>query len=162
MRCNQNAATTYRQLFGRYPTGVAVCLAGDADQAIGITVNSLNSVSLEPLLLSFCAASGSNTAKAIVRTGKFSVNLLTEKQEDVSRHFAGKPFPAAVNQLEWRDSYWSVSQANACFLCELEHRVPLGDHDLLVGRVVTMFGPEQGGMPLMYFQGSYARRALSL
>src|SRR5690554_4321083 len=101
MLCDYNATQVYRRLFGRYPTGVAVCLAGQASEPVGMTVNSLSSVSLEPLLLSFCAARGSRTAQAINNAGCFSVNLLTHRQEDISRHFAGKPSSGALDQLLW-------------------------------------------------------------
>ncbi len=127
-----------------------------------MTVNSLSSVSLEPLLLSFCAARGSRTAQAINNAGCFSVNLLTHRQEDISRHFAGKPSSGALDQLLWEEGYWRVREANASFLCELAHSMPLGDHDLLVGRVIGMSGPSAVNPPLMYFQGGYATQPAEL
>ena len=79
----------YRRLFGRFTTGVAVVLAEDADKVVGLTVNSLTSASLDPLLLLFCAHNKSQSAQTFLRSGRFSVNVLAAHQEDVARHFSG-------------------------------------------------------------------------
>ncbi len=160
MICDQDATQLYRRLFGRYPTGVAVCLTGDPNHVEGMTINSLSSVSLKPLLVSFCARHGSRTAQLIKETESFSINLLTARQEMLSRHFAGAPTTHIHRQLVRRRNFWCVDEANASFLCELMRWVPLGDHDMLVGRVVEMCGPEAAHPPLMYFQGGYASPVL--
>ena len=49
-----------------------------------MAANSFTSVSLDPPLVLFCAASSSTTWPRIQRAGAFTVNILGEHQEDIS------------------------------------------------------------------------------
>jgi flavin reductase (DIM6/NTAB) family NADH-FMN oxidoreductase RutF len=145
---------TYRRLIGRFATGVAVIVGESEDEVVGMTVNSLASVSLDPLLLLFCAKNESKTAKRVLTAGRFSVNILGKDQQDVSRRFAGKieteiATPARENGFAWIDG------ANAVFLCQIEHVYPGGDHKIIVGQVVAMNGPDDVKDPLVFFDGRY-------
>jgi len=156
MLFDEDDTQRYRRMFGRYPTGVAVCLAGDGALPDGMTINSLTSVSLEPQLLSFCARKGSRTARRVRETEKFSINLLTVRQETVSQHFSGTYAENIHKYLIRRQGFWCVDEANASFLCHLTHSIALGDHDMLVGQVIRTYGLMRALSPLMYFQGRYA------
>ncbi|WP_349362932.1 MAG: flavin reductase family protein [Roseitalea porphyridii] len=146
----------FRTLFRRFTTGVAVVGVVGQDGPIGATVNSLTAVSLDPMLLLFCARNGSRTAARIQEVGSFSVNILTAEQEDVSRHYAGAP--SAEIDWKWRSGSSTVKleNANAMFSCRLEKVHPAGDHIIIVGRVIAMDGPETPSTPLLYHGGSYA------
>ena len=63
----------FRLAMGRYPTGIAVVAAMHEGVPHGFTVNSFASVSLDPLLLSFCAGRSSSTWPAIRAAGRFDV-----------------------------------------------------------------------------------------
>ena len=80
----------FRRMMGRFITGVAVVLTTGEDGPVGLTVNSLTSLSLDPPLLLFCAKNGSRTARTVVEQGLFSLNILADAQEDVSGYFAGR------------------------------------------------------------------------
>src|ERR1700738_268958 len=99
---NHCPALDFRTLFPRLTTGVTlIAVAGEAGP-IGMTVNSLTPVSLDPPLLLFCASLSSATAKRIVAVGAFSVNVLSADQQDVSMHHAGRPLPKPT--WRWRES----------------------------------------------------------
>lgn len=150
-------AHDFRTLFRRLTTGVTlIAVAGEAGP-IGMTVNSLTPVSLDPPLLLFCASLTSATAKRIAAVGAFSVNLLSADQQDVSMHHAGRN----LSQPTWR---WQESEcipwienANATFRCRLFAEHPGGDHRILIGRIDEMFGPATPATPLLYHGGKYAR-----
>ncbi|MFC7592752.1 flavin reductase [Nonomuraea antimicrobica] len=60
---------TYRKVVGRFATGVAIVTTrvGDVDHAM--TINSFTSVSLEPLLVLFCAEKVSRFHDAVLEAG---------------------------------------------------------------------------------------------
>lgn len=147
----------FRTLFRRLTTGVALIgVVGDQGPT-GMTVNSLTPVSLSPPLLLFCAAQASATAKRIQAISRFSVNILTDTQQDVSTHHSGRP--VAIPTWRWRDTAgvpW-IEGANARFLCHLVAEYPGGDHTIIIGEIDEMFGPEVAATPLLYHGGKYAR-----
>lgn len=156
---NDTNANRMRELFRRLTTGVAVIAVDGETEPLGMTVNSLTPVSLDPPLLLFCAANQSRTAKVIVRKQAFSVNILTGLQEDVSTHHAGRPLPAP--SWTWANSEgvpW-IEGANATFICRLDNEYSGGDHRIIVGRIERMFGPDQAETPLLYHGGRYAKLA---
>src|SRR5204863_270787 len=63
------------------------------------TANSFTSVSLEPRLVLVCLSGASRTLAALLEAGVFSVNVLTEGQEEVARRFADPCRPAGSGAL---------------------------------------------------------------
>src|SRR5258708_5666473 len=123
-------AQDFRTLFRRLTTGVTlIAVAGEAGP-IGMTVNSLTPVSLDPPLLLFCASLTSATAKRIASVGAFSVNVLSADQQDVSMHHAGQPLPEPT--WRWQESEcipW-IEGANAPFRCRRVPEHAGGGHQL--------------------------------
>ena len=154
---NEEIAQDFRTLFRRLTTGVTLIAAAGETGPIGMTVNSLTPVSLDPPLLLFCASVTSATAKRLTTVGSFSVNLLSGSQQDVSMHHAGRP--SSEPTWRWRETAgvpW-IEGANAIFRCRLVAEHPGGDHRILIGRIDEMFGPATATTPLLYHGGKYAR-----
>jgi 3-hydroxy-9,10-secoandrosta-1,3,5(10)-triene-9,17-dione monooxygenase reductase component len=152
-------ARDFRTLFRRLTTGVTlIAVAGEAGP-VGMTVNSLTPVSLDPPLLLFCASLTSATAKRIAEVGAFSVNILSAEQQDVSMHHAGKPLPVPTWRWQETESIPWIEAANATFRCRLFAEHTGGDHRILIGRIEEMFGPATAATPLLYHGGKYARLA---
>ena len=150
----------FRRYFQRFTTGVAVVATTGEGEPMGMTVNSVASLSLAPLLLLFCARNGSATTARIVESGCFSVNLLTADQESVSRHYAGASQSGGT--WTWGEAHGIpfLEGSNASFLCHLDRIYPGGDHRILVGLIVGMRGPEVPLTPLLFHGGRYARLPL--
>lgn len=146
----------FRNLIGRFATGVAVILAENDGQPCGMTVNSLTSVSLDPTLLLFCARNESRRAEAVLRAGRFSVNILTRDQTAISKAFAGGDEVAAVPMVRDR-GFLRLADAAAVFLCELRDVFPGGDHRIILGQPVHMEAPQDQADPLLFFGGQYTR-----
>ena len=151
------SAQQFRTLFRRLTTGVALIGVRGESGPAGMTVNSLTPVSLTPPLLLFCAAQASATAKRIHEIGRFSVNILTDAQRDVSVHHSGRPLAVPTWRWQETDGVPWVEGANAGFLCHLVSEYPGGDHRILIGEIDEMFGPEVAATPLLYHGGKYAR-----
>src|SRR5580692_7031730 len=81
-------ARAFRDALGSFPTGVAVVTAAGADNAIGITVNSFTSVSLEPPLVLWCMDARSQRHDAFVQAPGFTVSILGTGHREVSSRLA--------------------------------------------------------------------------
>src|SRR6266576_5553820 len=82
---------TFRRVMGHVVTGVTVVSAFDGQQPLGITVNALSSVSLDPPLV-MVALDRRRFLTPIVRAaGRYAVNVLSEDQQALSDCFAGAP-----------------------------------------------------------------------
>jgi 3-hydroxy-9,10-secoandrosta-1,3,5(10)-triene-9,17-dione monooxygenase reductase component len=148
-------------LFSRFPTGVAVVLAMDRGQVVGLTVNSLTSASLDPLLLLFCVRNESRSGNAILRVGRFTVNILAAHQESLAQHFAGRKNAHAETEYVRDGDFVWLARSNAVFRCEVEGFHPGGDHRIVLGRVVEMVGPDTCANMLVYHGGHYAHIEMS-
>jgi flavin reductase (DIM6/NTAB) family NADH-FMN oxidoreductase RutF len=149
----------YRRLFGRFVTGVAVVLTEEDGEVKGITVNSLTSASLNPLLLLFCVRNESASGDAILRVQRFTVNILGAHQEHAACHFAGRKDPQSSLAFARDDGFVWLEDSNAVFRCDVAGSYPGGDHRIILGRVVDMLGPEACSQLLVYHSGDYAHLA---
>jgi 3-hydroxy-9,10-secoandrosta-1,3,5(10)-triene-9,17-dione monooxygenase reductase component len=147
---------SFRDAFGKFPTGVAFITAAPDGVPAGLIVNSLSSVSLEPPLLSFCPARSSLTWSRMRRTGRFGVNVLGQQHE----RFARRAIPVGADRfagLDWEPGSCGVpllSDALASFECEIVAEHPTGDHWIVVGRVHNM-RISRTSDPLVFFARTF-------
>jgi flavin reductase (DIM6/NTAB) family NADH-FMN oxidoreductase RutF len=142
------APQTFRSVMGSFPTGVTVIttISGSGDP-VGMTVNAITSVSLDPPQLLICLAKSRYTAAAIQFLGKFAVNFLSDDQKDVASIFASngdEKFSAVRTQISG-----SLAQAE----CEVIRIIESGDHLIFIGEVMS--GTSHDGMPLVFFRRNY-------
>lgn len=78
----------FRQVMGQFATGVTVATTCSHGRAAGLTVSAFASVSLEPPLVMICVDLRSNVLARFRESGIFAVNILTNRQEALSRCFA--------------------------------------------------------------------------
>ncbi len=150
----------FRQLLGRFATGVTVITARDADgRPHGMTANSLASVSLEPPLLLLSIDHAASMHRLLVTAPAFAVNILANNQETVSRRFAvdREERFEGIGYQESPRGLILLDGALAHLECERTATHEAGDHTILVGRVVA--GSAMDGRPLCYFRGGYASLA---
>lgn len=146
---------SYRRTMGRLAGGISVVLSGGAGNPCGMTINSLVSASLEPLLLLFCARLQSKTAKVAIETGVFSANILAEDQWPVARYFSGQDRSSPDFTIESsRDHIW-IKETVGSLLCSVESTHRAGDHDIIIGRVSEIIDNPERPSPLLYHEGRY-------
>ena len=147
----------FRQLLGRFATGVTVLTTLDQDgRPVGMTASSLASVSLQPPLLSVCVDFTADMHKVLSSSGSFVINVLASHQEEISRRFAELPPEERFQGIAWQETgngLVLLGGALAHIECERYADFPLGDHTLFVGRVTG--GTASEGDPLLYFRGGY-------
>ena len=149
-------ARSFRDAIGRFATGVAFVTAAPNGEPVGLIVNSLTSVSLEPPLVSFCPSRSSLTWTRMRRTGRLGVNVLARQHQ----HFATRATPAGADRfagLDWKPGRRGVpllTDALASLECQIIAEHPTGDHSIVVARVNELhIAPSKD--PLIFFAGAF-------
>lgn len=149
-------SATFRALCGRFATGVVIVTATEANgQPVGMTANSFTSVSLEPPLVSVNVDRQAEFHAVILAATGFAINVLAHEQESLSRRFAN-PTSDRFDGVGYRRTERGLvvlAGVVASIECETFHTMPVGDHTIVVGRVVG--GEARDTRPLLYFRGGY-------
>ncbi|SEG72157.1 p-hydroxyphenylacetate 3-hydroxylase reductase component [Marinobacterium lutimaris] len=148
----------FRRALGNFATGITVVTAqSPAGERIGLTVNSFNSVSLDPPLILWSLDKRSADSLEVIRqSGHFAVNVLAADQLDISNHFARPQDDkfALIRFAEGPGGSPLLDNCAARFHCALHQEVDAGDHWILIGRVLDF--DDLGRAPLLYHQGAYS------
>lgn len=149
----------YRDVIGRFASGVTVITAAEQRQLYGTTASAVSSLSLEPPMLLVCLHRNSATGQVINRTGTFAVNILSEDQGDLAVHFATKgtnKFESVQHTLG-QLNLPLISESHAQFECRVTETAIGGTHYVFLAEVVTAVAAP--GAPLAYYRGSFGRFA---
>ena len=148
-----------RALMRRFPTGVAVLTVDDDGAVHGVTVGSLTSLSLDPVLVGVSLGRETIAHGLVSSAGRFSLSLLAGSQADLAQHFARSVPPIA----QWKGiairsrgggTAPLLEGALAWLECRTWATYPAGDHTIFVGEVERL---ELGnpGPALVYREGGY-------
>jgi 3-hydroxy-9,10-secoandrosta-1,3,5(10)-triene-9,17-dione monooxygenase reductase component len=146
----------FREVFGRFATGVAVITGAGPGGVGGMTANALCSLSLDPLLALVCFENEARTLPIVREGGRFGVNVLSTAQVDLAGVFASKlPEAEKLEGVEHRFEAGVpiIEGALAWAVCELRELIAGGDHTIAIGQVQEMgLGV---GDPLLWYAGRY-------
>jgi 3-hydroxy-9,10-secoandrosta-1,3,5(10)-triene-9,17-dione monooxygenase reductase component len=153
----------FRRVMGHFVTGVTVISAFDGERPLGITVNALSSVSLDPPLVMVALDRRRFLTPVVRAAGRYAVNILAEDQQALSDCFAGAPvIPGreAFCGAAWHPGPTGLpllDGAIATLECTVVETFSAGDHDLFIGRVDGLGSEDQHPMPLLYYRRRYLR-----
>ena len=146
----------FRRALGMFATGITVVTTRDAaGQPVGLTVNSFNSVSLDPPLIVWSLSRQLSQREAFEQCSHYAVNVLAADQEALSRLFASKAKDRFAG-LEWEPGAHDVPLLRGCcahFEVRNDVRHEGGDHLVFIGEVLRFDRAEKA--PLLYFEGAY-------
>lgn len=148
----------FREVAGRFPTGVVVVTAADEGGPVGFTAQTFTSVSLDPPLVSICPGKGVASWARIAPTGRFCLNVLSEDQESLSRTFATKDadkFEGVGYDTGTCPAGPVLDGVLAWMGCRIVAEYDGGDHLIVVGQVEDL-GVGPGKAPLLFYRGGYA------
>jgi len=146
----------FREVFGRFATGVAVITSAGPAGAGGMTANALCSLSLDPLLALVCFENSARTLPIVREAQRFALNILSASQEHLAGVFASKlPEAEKLEGVEHRLEHGTpvIDGALAWAACELRELIAGGDHTIVIGEVVSMGLGD--GEPLLWYSGRY-------
>jgi len=143
----------FRRALGRFASGVTVITTEHEGQAHGMTANAFVSVSLDPPLVLVSVDNRARLHGILPRSGRYGVSVLSAGQEDLSRHFAGRPQPGLEVPFVWRGGIPLLEGALAHLVCRVVDEHPTGDHTLYIGLVECL--AQREGAPLLFYTGEY-------
>ena len=143
-----------KELFARIPTSVAVVTVGGRAGAYGLTVGTLNTLSLEPPLVMFAVNAVSRLLPRLHTGAAIGINLLAADQTDIARQFA----TAAIDRFDgirWCEEFAlpRIDNALAWIPARVQQRVRLGDHRLITASVA--FGEISQSLPLLHWRRAF-------
>jgi flavin reductase (DIM6/NTAB) family NADH-FMN oxidoreductase RutF len=127
-----------RHLLADVPTSVAVVATVDGGEPVGCTIGTFVPVSLDPPLVGYLAMASSGTLRAVRRSRSFAVNVLAGDQGALAARFA-RAVGSRFRGVRWRHGAAGDPHLEGAVVvldCLLHDVVVLGDHELVVGRVV--------------------------
>lgn len=146
----------FRKTLGRFASGVTVVTTETGDKVHGITVSAFISVSLTPPLIAICIDKRATSHGLLLSSSRFGVSILSESQQQLSDHFAGRAASAEV-RFERLDGMPVLDGALAQLVCTKVASHEAGDHTLFIGQVDAAAVRET--RPLVYYSGGYRRLA---
>jgi flavin reductase (DIM6/NTAB) family NADH-FMN oxidoreductase RutF len=144
-----------RDAFGTFATGVTIVTTQTADGPLAITVNSFSSLSLDPPLIMWAIEHTSNRFDAFNGAKHFAVHILKQEQKELA-------LACARDGAELRKLDYTLSGQNtpilpeylSVFECASYDSITAGDHNILVGRVIS--AQQNTGEPLIFFGGEFS------
>ncbi len=91
----------FRRAAGQFPTGIVVASTSLDGNGHAMTVSAFTSVSLEPLLVLFCAEKIARFHDAVLAAGFWAVSVLDEESEKAARWLAtrGRPLHGQLDTI---------------------------------------------------------------
>jgi len=126
---------------GRIPSGLFVVTVRRGGDETGMLASWVQQCSFEPPQLTVCVRRDRTVNDWLTPETPFTVNILARDGKDLVGHFgrgfeAGEPAFEGV-AVERGDGGPPVLRAALAYVeCRVAQRVAVGDHDLIVGRVV--------------------------
>lgn len=149
-------SAAFRDVIGRFASGVTVITTAVHDELFGATASAVTSLSDSPPMLLICLNSASSTAGAVTESGRFAVNVLAEDHADLALNFASRsPDKFANSAFTRHDELPLLSGAIAHLVCDVFEQTRGGTHIVFLARVVHAVAFP--GHPLAYFRGAFGR-----
>ena len=141
----------------KFITGITIVTLGDSKKGFyGCTMNSFTSLSLNPPQILFCVDNRNSFIKEFKRNTLVNINILSDKQKDLSNKFASSP------ELRWKDTKFKVSKNDVPFFQDslvvietvIDKKIFSGDHLIIICGLRKIIHLRKGN-PLVYFEGKY-------
>lgn len=149
------SSEAFRVAMRHHAKGVAIITTGP-QTPVGFCVTSLASVSLSPPVVAFTVGLRSSSWPAIEAARYIMVHLLAADQADVAHRFGGTDMPRFGPDTRW---HWDtfglpvLDDALAWLVVSPTGHLPVGDHALVIGRVIT--SRHGTGGPLVHLGGMF-------
>jgi len=146
----------FRRALSQFATGITVVMTRAPDGALhGLTVNSFNSVSLDPPLVLWSLANKARSMAAFSTASHYIINVLAGHQLELALRFSRRP-EGRFDELDYDLSQCGLPilpGVAAWFECRSRSRYQEGDHVIFVGEVERChLNPSK---PLGFHGGSY-------
>lgn len=146
----------FKKVMRMYPLGVSVVTTRWKDVLVGLTVNTFNSLSLNPPLVSFFADRVKKNDVPFKESAKFVVNF-TDSQE-VLDTFATKPVKERFKMTKYFENEEKLpilTDSYAYIVADKYDSIDVGDHTIIVGKIKDIKILREKFDPIVYFNRKY-------
>jgi len=151
----------FRNACGMFATGITIVTTMTPEGTpVGMTANSFASVSLDPPLVLWSVGKDAYSFDIFSNADHYAVHILHEGQKELSNLFASRG-EDKFGGLDWKIGAVGspiLPDYAVCFQCKMEHVYPGGDHNILVGRVMS-FENRAAEASLLFFKERYRQVA---
>ena len=148
----EQAAKAFRQVMGRFATGVTVVTTVERDTVHGMTANGFLSVSLRPPLV-LVSLGRCKMNEMLPRSGRYGISVLSHEQQHFAAHFAAqKPSPVEPT-FAWQGDLPLLEGSLAHLVCRVVDVHRAGDHVLWIGEVEYL--DHRDDEPLLFYTGRF-------
>lgn len=147
----------YRTVLGHLPTGVTVVTAVGEERPIGVAIGSFVSISLDPPLVGFFLGTQSGSWAPMEASGHFCVNILCEDQQELCGTMASRSddkFEGVAYETAAGSGAPILPDIHAMIDCRIHDVVEAGDHNLVIGRVLSLES-RRDAPPMVFYKGQY-------
>jgi flavin reductase (DIM6/NTAB) family NADH-FMN oxidoreductase RutF len=154
------SSVDFRQAMRHLVGGVSIITVGQGRNITGMTVTSVDSLSVDPPSLIVSINRSASSWPLLNRNGCFGVSILTADQIEIAERFAGRGGVTGADRFagaEWITRVSGVpllADALAAIDCEVEHIVERHSHAIVIGRPIDMQLSQRTAV-LAYWQGQY-------
>jgi flavin reductase (DIM6/NTAB) family NADH-FMN oxidoreductase RutF len=148
----------FKAAMASFAAGVTIVTTLDrSGRPAALTATAFSSLSATPPLCLVCVDKRASAHGPIREQGRFAVNILSAAQAALSSKFATR------SADKFADVAWQPGPLTGCPIiegalsrveCELVEVYDGGDHDIFVGRLLSV--EVSDGKPLVYWRGDYA------
>ncbi|MFY2859354.1 flavin reductase family protein [Mycobacterium sp. THU-M104] len=155
---NKLSASTLREAFGQFPSGVVAIAAQVDGNRVGLAASTFVPVSLEPPLVSFCVQNTSTTWPKLKAAPMLGISVLGESHDAAARTLAAKTGDrfAGLETVSNDAGAVFVKGTGLWLESAVEQLIPAGDHTIVVLRVneVTV---DDGVVPIVFHRSGFRR-----
>jgi flavin reductase (DIM6/NTAB) family NADH-FMN oxidoreductase RutF len=146
------AAREFRQVMGRFATGVTVVTTVERQTVHGMTANGFLSVSLRPPLV-LVSLGRCKMNEMLPRSGRYGISVLAHDQLHFAAHFAAQKASPVEPTFTWQDGLPLLEGALAHLVCRVADVHRAGDHVLWIGEVEYL--AHRDAEPLLFYTGRF-------
>lgn len=151
--------TTFKSTLGSWASGVTVVTSRHGETRHGMTVSAFCAVSAEPPQILICTNRQSSTHALIERSRCFTVNILSDGQQEIANLFADKKredvrFDGLICP-EGATGCPRIPGAHAYLDCHVVEAISSGTHMIYVGLIEAAVVHDTA--PLLFHRGCYSR-----
>jgi flavin reductase (DIM6/NTAB) family NADH-FMN oxidoreductase RutF len=175
MTHNKQNIKDFKKIMSHFATGICIVTVIDSDSCLdqkndmikffGVTINSFNSVSLEPPLILYSLGKKNSNFDVFLNAKHFFISILEENQEEISNFFAFNKDFSKFSEFEIKEfdgkKFVKIKDCLSGIACEKYCDYDGGDHRIILGKTIAfdfcdvpLISKKQ---PLLYFDSKYRK-----
>ena len=145
----------FKKTLSKFSTGITVVCIKNNNSIYGKTVNSFNSLSLNPPMVLFSLGNYSSSIMQFSKTKFLSINILSSNQKELSDNFASTtPKLENIKFLKGKNKTAIIPNCIANLECKLIDKIKKGDHIIFICKILELQSNDKL-KPLVYFNSKY-------